>query len=109
MNLAIILLTTSILSAIVGGMVGYLLRGKAWNLQGEVVLPSTRVVSGDTIADDTPETEVVDTSLWEFNNVLSEKEADEVAWAREKGFLDPEDVGIADRLSGGIARMGRRG
>lgn len=106
MNLAIILLTTGILSAIVGCMVGYLLRGKAWNLQGEVIIPSTRIVSGDTIADDTPETEVVDTSLWEFNNVLSEKEADEIAWAREKGFLDPEDVGIADRLSGGIARMG---
>ena len=109
MNLAIILLTTSIISAIFGGIMGYLLRGKAWNMQGEVVIPSTRVVAGDTEPDDTPETEVVDTSLWEFRNVLSEKEADEVAWAREKGFLDPEDVGIADRLSGGVARMGRRG
>ncbi len=84
---------------------GYLLRGKAWNLQGEVVIPSTRTVAGDTEPDDTPESEVMDTSLWEFKDVLSEKDQDEIAWAREKGFIEPEDVDIANRLSRSIPRM----
>ena len=109
MDFAIILLTSATISAIVSVIMGYLLRGKAWNMQGEVVEPSTRVTAVDLEPDDTPESEVMDTSLWEFRDVPSEKDQDEIAWAREKGFLDPEDVDIADRLSGRVARMGGRG
>jgi hypothetical protein len=91
-DITIILLLTIQTICVMGGvMTGWYLRGRCFNMAGEVLAPSTRVVAYDNSDQDDQPGSVESELDAELSTILSEKEQNEIEWAREQGFLETDE------------------